>query len=489
MAEPHFRVRGDFQTPTDLARQVWRALGNLGDVETIVEPTVGVGSFLLTAPAALRARPWICFDLNPDHVASAAAAAEAGGFRDVRVEVADAFRLSASSFAGLNRARPLLAIGNPPWVTSSGQATIAARNLPPKSTEGFGLRGLDALTGKANFDIAEAVLLRLLEATEEFEDLRLAFLIKRTVAMKLARRLIGSATDLSFARIDARAHFGVAVDAGLFVARRTNPAPLCATGHVAVATGIGEQPSRRAGFHNQRFVEDLDAHAGNAHLEAEEPVPWRQGVKHDLAKVLELVPEEDGLRNGFGEAVDVEEQSLCPLYKSSDVANARSPRRLFPLFQEDLSGPLPDLESRWPKLNAYLLRHGEAFDGRRSRIYVNKPRFSIFGIGPYTLAPWKVVVSGLYSSGLFRVVGPDEEGRPSLVDDTCYLLPYEDEESARAVADHLNGDEVQRLLQTLIDPGSKRPVTKAILSRLEVPIAPTAGQESAGPKRELPLPA
>jgi hypothetical protein len=475
MADPDPQARGDFQTPVELAREVWGALGDIGDVGAVVEPTVGLGAFLLAAPDALRERPWVCFDLNRDYVAATAAASEARGFGNVRVEIADAFQLNASHFADLEPDRPLLAIGNPPWVTSSGQAAVSARNLPAKSSEGFGLTGLDALTGKANFDIAEAILLRLLESTADFEDLRLAFLIKRTVAMKLARRLIGSATELSFSRIDARTHFGVAVDAGLFVARRTRGAGGRATSYVSVAPGMGERPTRRAGFHNRRFVEDLDAHSAAAHLEAAEPVPWRQGIKHDLARVLELIPAGAGQTNGLGEAVDIEEESLCPLYKSSDVANGRPFRRVFPLFQEDLTGPLPGLETRWPKLHAYLLRHGDAFDGRRSRIYEGKPRFSIFGIGSYTLAPWKVVVSGLYPSGGFRVIGPDESGRPSLVDDTCYLLPFEDEESARTVADHLNCTEVRDLMQTLIDPGSKRPITKAILARVEVPIAPSEG--------------
>ncbi len=40
-----------------------------------------------------------------------------------------------------------------------------------------------------------------------------------------------------------------------------------------------------------------------------------------------------------------------------------------------------------PKTWKYLLSHGEALDGRRSSIYQNRPRFSVFGIGRYSLAP------------------------------------------------------------------------------------------------------
>jgi len=444
-------------------------------VASVIEPTVGAGAFLQTSPDHLLGRRWLCADLNAEYVAQAREVAAARGFEDARIEHRDAFDLAFDHAAGLDPSLPVLAIGNPPWVTSSGQGSLAVRNLPEKGNGRFGLAGLDALTGKANFDIAEAILLRLLDALSGFRDVRLAFLVKRSVAMKLSRRLLGEAAELSFARIDARAHFGAAVDAGLFMTRLSAGRDRVAE-HVDIAEEIGGKPARRAGFRDGRFVEDLDGHVAAAHLEAADPVPWRQGVKHDAARVLELIPVDGGLKNGFGEAVEVEPDVLCPLYKGSDVANGRGPRRLFPLFQVDLSGPLSDLDLRWPLLADYLVRHEAVFAGRRSRIYAGKPLFSIFGVGPYTLAPWKVVVSGLYPTAAFRVLGPSS-GRPPLVDDTCYLLPFERERDAQAVADHLNSPGPQRLLRALMDGGAKRPVTKAILSRVEIPRKPI---ESAG---------
>lgn len=471
MAKPASYIHGDFQTPPGLAAEVWSDLGALDDVDAVVEPTVGTGAFLRSAPPSLLGCRWICLDLNPEYVNQAREVAESRGFANALIAHADAFDLSKDRLSDLDPERPLLAIGNPPWVTSSGQGNYAVQNLPEKSNDKFGLAGLDAMTGKANFDIAEAVLLCLLDAVADFHDVRIAFLVKRSVAMKLARRLLGTARELSFSRIDAMAHFGAAVDAGLFVSRlssaRTHVAP-----HVDIAAELGGPLVRRAGFRNERFVEDLDNHAMAAHLEASEPVPWRQGVKHDAAKVLELIPTAGKLMNGFGEEVLIEGDALCPLYKSSDIANGREPRRKFPLFQFDLSGPAVDLCSRWPLLADYLVRHEAVFAARRSRIYSGKPPFSIFGVGPYTLAPWKVAVSGLYPTACFRVIGPSPTGHPSLVDDTCYLLPFESEADARAVADHLNEAETQRLLHALMDNGAKRPITKALLSRIEIPVWP-----------------
>ncbi len=485
-AERRSYVRGDFQTPPELAAEAWASLGALKDVNAVIEPTVGTGAFLRSAPEPLLRCRWICLDLDAGYVDQARAVAKERGFEDAQVRHADAFDLCAESLAGVDRERPLLAIGNPPWVTSSSQGSLEVQNLPEKSNGRFGLAGLDAMTGKANFDIAEAVLLRLLDAVADFRDVRIAFLVKRSVAMKLSRRLLGAASELSFARIDAMAHFGAAVDAGLFVSRiaSTGHSP---AGHVDIAAELGGAPVRRAGFWDDRFVEDLDGHAGSAHLEAAEPVPWRQGVKHDAAKVLELTPTEGKLINGFGEVVSVEQDALCPLYKGSDVANGREPRRVFPLFQTNLSGPLPELRSRWPLLADYLAEHEAVFAARRSKIYAGKEPFSIFGVGPYTLAPWKVVVSGLYSTARFRVIGPSSTGRPSLVDDTCYLLPYESEADARTVAAHLNDAGPQALLRALMDEGAKRPITKALLARVEIPLRPVEPQPKSAGRRELTL--
>ena len=479
-------IHGDFQTPPELASEVWRALGDLRGVQAVIEPTVGTGTFLRTAPGFLARSRWLCFDINADYLNQSRQVAQERGFQKVRVEQRNAFDISAELLSSLDPRRTLLAIGNPPWVTSSGQGGLAVQNLPSKSNGKFGLTGFDAMTGKANFDIAEAILLRLLEAVEGFHDVRLAFLLKRSVAMRLARRLLGSAVQLSFARIDAKAHFGAAVDAGLLVVR-LNSGDGTPTSHVQVASKIDGPVIRRAGFRNDRFVEDLDGHSDSAHLEAAEPVPWRQGVKHDVAKILELTPIDERLVNGLGETVLVEPEILCPLYKGSDIANDRKPRRVFPLFQFDLSGPLIDLESRWPLLAEYLQQHKATFAARRSRIYKGKPSFSIFGVGAYTTAPWKVVVSGLYPTAKFRVVGPSPTGQPPLVDDTCYLLPYTDEENARAVADHLNSPGSQQLLHSLMDTGAKRPITQAVLARIEIPVRPVEPEAGPSVSRQLSL--
>lgn len=467
-------VFGDFQTPIDLARRVWSAI-NLDGIHGVIEPTVGTGAFIKAAPTAVRDVAWRCFDINQTYVSETRSLIRRLGMNTSTVDQFDVFQLAPAKLASLPRDRPVLAIGNPPWVTSAGQAGATRRNLPVKTNEGFELAGLDALTGRANFDVAEAILLRLLEALRDFRDVRLAFLIKRSVAMRLSARLLGRAEALSFSRIDAQRWFGASVDAGLYLVRVKQLASARVM-HVDIADDLGAVPIRRAGVRDGTFIDDLDALDQAASYLADSPVQWRQGVKHDLARVLELRPGVDGgVVNGLGEQIDIEPDVLVPLYKGSDVANVREPSRLFPLYQVDLTGPSPQLPRKWPKLAEYLSAHSEAFAARRSRIYNGKHPFALFGVGPYLLAPWKVAVCGFYRKPRFRVLGPSD-GQPPVVDDTCYLLPYADEESARTVAEHLNSAGPQQLIASLADRYAKRPFTKAVLSRVGVPVQPSDSQ-------------
>lgn len=462
---------GDFQTPVELAEQVWSAVDMRG-IDVIVEPTVGLGAFLKAAPPSSCRLPWLAFDLNPAYIVAARSVASSRKLVS-RLEVADAFDLGAHRIADATHGRVVLAIGNPPWVTSAAQGGLAHANLPAKSNR-FGLRGLDAITGKANFDIAESILLAVLGALDEAVEIRLAFLIKRSVAIKMARDLFGlpGLSDVSFASIDARKWFGASVEAGLFqlVLRPTKTTTVRC---MSLADSLDADATVVvAGEVDGRFVQDVEAYSASCTVEATEGtnVVWRQGIKHDVARLLEFTRGSDGeLTNGFGEAIELETDVLSPLFKSSDVAADRAAGRLFPLYQHDLSGPLPDLASRWPLLATYLASHVERFRTRGSSIYRGKPDFMLFGVGQYTLAPYKVAVSGFYKVPHFSVLEMGDLGGPPLVDDTCYLLPFDCVDAARAVATYLNSARVSGFLLSVADVAAKRPFTKEVLGRVRIP--------------------
>src|SRR5690606_1435657 len=105
---------GDFQTPPELADQVCSLLWQKRiDPETVLEPTCGKGNFLATARSHFPKARLIGFDINLDYVQQA---------RE-RIPVCE---VSVASFFDLDwpkvlndLPKPLLVIGNPPWVTNS----------------------------------------------------------------------------------------------------------------------------------------------------------------------------------------------------------------------------------------------------------------------------------------------------------------------------------------------------------------------------------
>lgn len=464
---------GDFQTPRELATTVWRHIDASG-IDLLIEPTVGLGAFLGTTPNPLRSTPWLAWDVQPQYVAEARSIAQTNGLV-ATVEEQDVFHIDRSAIEPRVAGKTVLVIGNPPWVTNSAQAHIDRPNLPSKWNR-FGLKGLDAVTGKANFDIGEAVLLSVIATLGSAREIRIALLMKRSVAVKVARDFLGVPGTLaaSFSRVDAKRWFGASVEAGLLQVAFA-PGSQAATRRLALADQLGGPFTRFAGVRDGLFVEDLDAYAVFDGVEARPGtgLVWRQGLKHDAAKVLELQHSDRGLVNGFGEAVVVEREVLCPLYKSSDLANGRPPSRCFPLYQHDLSGPLRDIGSRWPQLAAYLNRHRDRFAARGSSIYKGKPEFMLFGVGPYTLAPFKVAISGFYKRPRFAVLCPDDLGRPPLVDDTCYVLPFDTESAAQEMATYLNAPGVQGFLSSIVDQTAKRPYTKDVLGRIADPSCTT----------------
>ena len=465
---------GDFQTPPDLAAEVWGEI-DLDGVDLIIEPTIGLGGFARAAPADAVAREWLAWDVNSSYVEAARGVFVERGIVG-SVEVLDIFDLAPQTLAREVAGKVVLAVGNPPWVTNAGQGHLAGhagQNLPAKNNR-FGLKGLDALTGKANFDIAEAILLALIDSFGAAKEVRLAFLVKRSVATKLARQLLGREGVISarFSSIDARKSFGAAVEAGLF-SLTIIPNDRRVESTMDIRREIGSEASSAAGFLGGIFVEDIHAYAEAENIEAHsgQHLGWRQGLKHDLSKVLELRRTDGGFQNGFGEDVEVEPDIMAPLFKSSDLANGREARRWFPLYQTDLSGPFVDLADSRPKLSAYLNAHRDKFDARRSRIYRDKPPFMLFGVGEYTVAPFKVAVSGFYSEPVFRLLEPAPDGNPPLVDDTCYILPFWQRDAAEEMLSYLESGAVQGFLRAVADRTAKRPYTKAVLGRIRDPRA------------------
>lgn len=118
-----------------------------------------------------------------------------------------------------------------------------------------------------------------------------------------------------------------------------------------------------------------------------------------------------------------------------------------------------------PDLVVEPIDHAAILNGRKSSIYKNRPRFSVFGIGKYSFSSWKVAISGLYKSFSFSVV-PPLASRPVMVDDTCYSIPCNTEAEARLLCDLLSSEPALAFLRSLVFADAKRPITIDVLRRI-----------------------
>jgi hypothetical protein len=467
---------GDFQTPQALARGVCQLLCEQGEApQFVLEPTCGVGAFLTAAAEAFPRAKLRGWDINPDYVASAAAALrESGASARSTVVRQDFFAHDWDAELSKPNGR-LLVLGNLPWVTNSAVAAMNGSNLPIK--ENFlGLRGLAARTGKSNFDISEWMLIRLIRALRGRAAV-IAMLCKTATARKLLRyawQNDGRVQAAALYRIDAAAHFDAAVDACLLLARTGTAGPEEADVFNSLEA---RRPASRIGLAGQDLVADIGTYRELRHLEGLCPFQWRSGIKHDCVSVMELRSVDGGLMiNKLGERTRLEADYLYPLLKCTDLSHGRViPERAVLVTQRRVGEDTSTIAGNAPLTWQYLEAHREKFAARKSSIYSGRVPFALFGIGDYAFAPWKVAVSGLHRSARFQVVGPIR-GKPVFFDDACYFAPFEDEAYARLVADVLNSEPCQRLLHSLIFPENKRPITVELLQRLNVSaIAEAAG--------------
>lgn len=455
---------GDFQTPPQLAQLCLERL-RIPARARVLEPTCGLGSFLQAASQVVPDSERQGVEIQPEH----AAVAQAYG----RVLAGNIFHIRLAEELAWQTGGPLFIIGNPPWVTSSELNRMDSTNLPKK--ENFkGARGLDALLGSSNFDVCEYIILKLLDEFRK-EPFTLGMLCKTQVARNVIEYAASAGYPLSGSavyRINAMEWFNAAVDACWFVVHSDPANARDYTAAIHDNITASDSMSVRFGVVDGRLVSDVDRYAALRGADGKCPFEWRSGLKHDAAAVFELTATPAPLTRD-GVALDVESQYLFPFLKSTDVFRGRHAAlsRWVVVPQMTFGENTAHLKHSAPKLWAYLDSHGSLLDNRKSSIYRNRPRFSVFGHGDYTFAPYKVAVSGLHKEPVFRLVGPID-GKPVVLDDTCYFLPFQDGREAATVWALLNSEPCRDLIESLVFWDSKRPLTKKLLARIDLNLLP-----------------
>ncbi|WP_419919192.1 SAM-dependent methyltransferase [Candidatus Poriferisocius sp.] len=442
---------GDFQTPFDLTQQIIEIFRHQ-NWKRILEPTCGVGNFLKSSTILGDHIQRQGIEVNSAYVAKARSA----GF-DVRQ--GNIFHMKLNTELIWQQKGSLLVIGNPPWITNSQLGMLGSMNLPTKSNiKGFD--GFSAITGSSNFDIAEFIFLKLMIELEH-EKPTIALLVKTQVARNIL--LYAEQSNLHYSGyeirlIDAKKHFNVSVDACLFVAQYDeNPKYECDV----YPDIISEKPIKQMISINGKLISDTAKYKLAKQIDGVSPLEWRSGIKHDAAKVMEV--NLDTVRR-----YELEDKYVYPLLKCSDIFCGRlQPNKYVIVTQQKLGEDTRHLKYDAPKLWIYLMENSKILDGRKSKLYNKQPRFSMFGIGDYAFAPFKIAVSGLHKSARFALLG-SFEGYPVLVDDASYILSFDDSHNAALCYALLSSKIVSDMLQAIVFTDSKRPITKKVLQRIDL---------------------
>ncbi len=183
---------------------------------------------------------------------------------------------------------------------------------------------------------------------------------------------------------------------------------------------------------------------------------------------MEVYQEGEKHRNGLGELVDLEDTYLYPMLKSSHVAKGGgNGNRYMLVTQRTVNEDTTGLQNRAPRTWSYLKAHADLLNRRGSSIYRNRPPFSIFGVGEYSFAPWKIAISGFYKKLAFVTVGPIK-GKPVVLDDTSYFLPCQTQVQAEYLGALLNSSIAQEFYEAFVFWDTKRPITADLLQRLDL---------------------
>lgn len=355
---------GDYQTPDDLAVQVVDVVAGLfGVPDCVVEPTAGLGAFLIASRGEWgRACRYEGYEINDAYVHSANRRLSDLG---IRLSQQDFFSADWHRMLRKEKLHRILVLGNPPWITNSEQGMLDGNNLPKKANFQR-LRGFDAKTGKSNFDVAEWMLIRLIEALPESGAI--AMLCKTMTARKVLRHFWKTEGGLESSKlfgIDAKKHFDVAVDACLLFAsgKRTEDRVAAVYSSLNVDSRVTE-----FGLVDGSLVSDVETYTTFRELGGGSPYTWRSGIKHDASRVMEFSRWNGRFVNGLGDAVELEEEFLYPLLKSSDLGNRRTtPRKVVLVTQRRIGDDTGRIRDVAPKTWKYLEDHSDELDSRKAQ--------------------------------------------------------------------------------------------------------------------------
>ena len=530
---PTRRVFGEYYTPPGLAElgvdAVERRLDDF-PTGTVLDPGCGAGAFLT---ATLRRKrdtstvgaastldrlttTVVGIDINPLAVVAARAAYLLTLLPLVHRSAVDRVRIPVyrGDALGLSERRPPTGIegdaaalvGNPPWIPWERLSTRQKKRLregPVDRLDLFDRRGATARLGHANDDLSLPFVWSCLDRYLADGGVA-AFVLKRDHLRGPAGRLVRSgrvgARPLTLAHVHDFSRTtpfdGVDAAAALYVFRlgiATDPETRGETtgrdggAHEGdtVPTTVWEPTGNRSDFRSlDRLVAThTRTETALSPVAADDPAgPWqrvdaeraalgacsyriRHGVKDDAKAVFSV---DDSL------LAEIEPTHVYPYLRSKHVVKwglFGHDRFLVPQRRAGEENEAA-VERETPRTYDYLQRNRERLEARGSSWFDSGPFYSLFGLGPYTWAPYKVVWCRLGFKPHFAVVSTvDDEAlgrKPVVPGDHCMFVGCDHADEAHYLCALLNATPYQQTLRDLAGEG-KAGLSKSVVSSLALP--------------------
>jgi hypothetical protein len=468
---------GDFQTNTELSINIAQYLKqNSVNPKIIIEPTCGNGNFII---ASLRTfnkiekvfaveiyKPYVWeakFNILQFFIDNPSVRKP-----EINISHFNIFDFNFNEISKEYLKEEILIIGNPPWVTNSKLSSLESSNLPTKSNFKKH-RGLDAITGKGNFDIGEYITLMVLDAFQNSNGY-FAFLLKNSVIKNVVfdqQHRKYNIAKLQKYSINSKKEFDVSVEASMFFCKlKQSPEFVCTEYDFYNSSNFLNQ----FGWVNNKFVSSILLYQHSNDIDGICPFEWRQGIKHDLSTFMEFERVNGHFVNGNNQEINLEEDLVYGILKSSDLKQAviDTTRKFTIVTQNKVGQDTTFIKTKYPKTFNYLHKNKSQFDLRKSSIYKGKPDYSIFGIGDYSFKPFKIAISGLYKNYCFNLVIPQKNKKPIMLDDTCYFIGFDRIDFAVYTLILLNSKKTKEFLQAITFSDAKRMFTKDILMRIDL---------------------
>lgn len=432
-------------------------------------------------------------------------------------------RIIKNAFAPLFQGRFDYVAGNPPWVNweslpedyrQETKTLWVHHGLFPHS-------GMDTILGKGKKDIS--MLMSYVAMDNYLKDSgRLGFLITQSVfktagAGQGFRRLrLGSGTPLAVVHVDDMAALkpfaGASNRTSIVVLERGRPAkyPVRYTtwrrkgGGASIPEDVSLEEAGALTVRRHFVAEPVD--------EADLTSPWITGKARALKAVRRVIGQSDykareGANTGGANAVywlevitrrpdgmvvvsnitkgakrkveqvmaALEPDLLYPLLRGRDVARWRAEPSAYILVVQDpvrRRGIAEDeLKMRLPKTYRYLKQFEDILrtrSGYRRYFRETDPFYSMFNVGEYTFAPYKVVWARIGSSMTAAVVGTSD-GKSIIPQETITLVAFDTPTETHYVCAMVNSTPFNFAAQSYSQKGGKSFGTPSILENIRVP--------------------